>query len=353
MNKESKNNLSVCTLQDTKILLYNHLTKTSRISTPFPEAEDTQEDQTTSKSTTIVLSHALNSKNFLITNSKKELILYKITDEESLKYEIEGQIILPKKPTHYWVHKSKFYYWDKFGDVNSVQISDIKGKRPEDNTKPELIEEDGNVNPRPNKDIVLHESGNFCTLTCFYPFKFENGDIGIGIADEYYKIRVFDFPELHNLKTSVSFKKRFVNSMFYKKKALWIILDNMRLYRVDGAEIEHSENDLKNFSKVENFDFKEDSHVVFVQSGEETDRLNFFVNNREVVSYLIQEEEKEDGGLRYFLTDRKTVLKAQEENVLVLDEIAGDWEERDGELEVYRFIEMNNLEYEVVAVHEI
>lgn len=328
---------SACILQDTKIFLYNQTTKESKtLSLSTEEAP-------------ITLSHVINKSELLISTKKKDLFLYKINEDLTLN--LQGQIILPKRLTHSFVYKNRFYYWDKFGDINSLDIDDIRGKGPEDNMNPGLVKEDGNSNPRPNKDLIVHESGNFCTLTSFCPFKFENGDIGLGIADEYYKIRIFDFPNLHSLKTSISFRKRYVVSMTYFKGALYLIFDDMKLFRVNQEEIMNSFNDLENISEVKGFDFEAGSNVIFMQNSD--DKLNFFVDNQEIVRFGVEEKKVGEDEVEFELVERESVVKSGDESRLVLAEYGGDWTEFEHELAGFEVFEMKNVEYELVAKHEI
>jgi len=56
-------------------------------------------------------------------------------------------LFLPKKITHSWIDGSRIYYCDKYGDINSVDVIDVREHKDEEDASIRL------------------ETANFCTMT--------------------------------------------------------------------------------------------------------------------------------------------------------------------------------------------
>ena len=72
----------------------------------------------------ILIIHPLSRDHMLITqDDAKFLNAYQVS--EDLETTFRGRIKLSKRITHAWVAGQKFFYWDKFGDANSVNLQDL------------------------------------------------------------------------------------------------------------------------------------------------------------------------------------------------------------------------------------
>jgi hypothetical protein len=65
----------------------------------------------------------------------------------------------------------------------------------------------------------------------------------IALSDEYYKIRLFEFPELHSLYTNLAFRKRFVNFIFpLGEDSLLVMFDDHSFFVIPKKNLVESEN---------------------------------------------------------------------------------------------------------------
>jgi len=65
----------------------------------------------------------------------------------------------------------------------------------------------------------------------------------IALSDEYYKIRLFEFPELHSLYTNLAFRKRFVNFIFpIGEDSLLVTFDDNSFFLIPKQNLAESEN---------------------------------------------------------------------------------------------------------------
>ena len=63
------------------------------------------------------------------------------------------------------------------------------------------------------------------------------------MSDEYYKIRLFEFPELHSLYTNLAFRKRFVNFLFpLGEDSLLVMFDDNSFFLIPKQNLIDSEN---------------------------------------------------------------------------------------------------------------
>jgi len=193
---------------------------------------------------------------FLCADNEKHLKIFKV-DEQSLEHNLVGEIYMPKKITHGVVEEEKLYFCDKHGDISSVPLQSVRESKKSDEA-----------------DILL-ESGNFCMMTCVRAISNKSGERLFVTGDEYYKIRLFSFPNLHDLRTSISFKKRFVRSLQFWEDDLLVGFDDGSVFRLSKDQLDRSdsigENELTHlFSGSFSFIGTFDSIVV---SENETGRL--------------------------------------------------------------------------------
>lgn len=182
-------------LQDSHIVLANLSTKATKV----------QNLGITDLSFVYPLSQ---DKILLTFDQQKFLSAYNVSD--SLEASFKSKLKLTKKLTHGWVSGDRFYYWDKFGDVYSLSLEDLYSAPPFKEVKE-------GENEILDKSFLTQESGNFSTLTSFNTLRLNlAGEIKqyIALSDEYYKIRLFEFPNMHVLATNLAFRKRFVNYIF-------------------------------------------------------------------------------------------------------------------------------------------
>ena len=107
----------------------------------------------------IIVIHPLSRDRMLITqDDSKFLNAYEVS--EDLETTFKARIKLSKRITHCWISGSKFFYWDKFGDANSVNLADLYGA-------PEYKEVEQGENLTLDTAFQTIESGNFSTLTSF------------------------------------------------------------------------------------------------------------------------------------------------------------------------------------------
>jgi hypothetical protein len=105
----------------------------------------------------ILIIHPLPRDGVLITqDDAKFLNAYSISEE--LEATLKGRLKLSKRITHAWVSGNKFFYWDRFGDANSVILEDLYNA-------PEYQEPEKGQNPTMDTTFQTIESGNFSTLT--------------------------------------------------------------------------------------------------------------------------------------------------------------------------------------------
>ena len=65
----------------------------------------------------------------------------------------------------------------------------------------------------------------------------------IALSDEYYKIRLFEFPELHSLYTNLAFRKRFVNYIYpVAENSLLVAFDDNAFFLIPQSNLVESEN---------------------------------------------------------------------------------------------------------------
>jgi hypothetical protein len=101
--------------------------------------------------------HPVSTDGILLTvDDSKFLNAYTVT--EDLQAVFKSKLKLSKKISHGWVAQQKFYYWDKFGEANSVKLEDLYNA-------PEYVEVEEGENFILDVSFLTNESGNFSTLT--------------------------------------------------------------------------------------------------------------------------------------------------------------------------------------------
>lgn len=196
--------------------------------------------------------------------SDVEKYLHIFTVNEQLEATQTGKLYLPKKVTHSWVRNGKVFFCDKYGDINSVHLTKIKEAKPQPLPEavilaPDVIveeeqvgEEDQQQKKRPKKikrppikkdfEAIYLESGNFSTATEAKLMTNSEGVEKLYLADEYYKIRIFNFENLHILETNISFRKRFVSSFQLYNNDLLMVFDDSRFFKITAQQLEESNN---------------------------------------------------------------------------------------------------------------
>ena len=371
----------VSIIQDSKVLLVNLAKKTSKV--------------VELNLANLNFAWPLNSQ-LIVSDDQKYLTLFDLK-ADPIEAEFIAKFKLPKRLTHGWVSNSKVYYWDKFGDCNSVEIQTIidHGKKVNDylDTKVSLKGDEaseageggkeaenqggdqgeggangegqgeahgegGDQNAADdqaqkgiNKDAPLAqyvkmEAGNFSTLTANQTITLNNGGKAIALGDQYYKVRIFDFPDLHTLRTSVAFRKRWVTSLAYIGDSLYLIFDDNQIYRVDQKEIESSGNNpewIQKVAGVENFN-PDGLSMEFL--GNWGNGLTLLLGSSKVLRLGVKQQEGAEGASGKF----EFVVSSEEvygdSNILPL-ETGGDWESEAGLGSKNWYAVMNAEAYEV------
>lgn len=245
-------------LQDSHIVLVNLANQVSKVHNLGTEA--------------LNFIYPLSQDKILLTvDEQKFLNAYSVT--EDLSTEFKARLKLSKKLTHGWVAGERFYYWDKFGDIYSLKLEDLYNA-------PEFKEVTEGENFILDKSFLTQESGNFSTLTSFNLLKLNlTGQVQqyVALSDEYYKIRLFEFPNLHVLTTNLAFRKRFVNYIFeVNEDSLLALFDDNKFFRIpkecllssdstDVVEVTISEQfqALIDRKKLEFLELRENSTAIF------------------------------------------------------------------------------------------
>lgn len=164
--------------------------------------------------------HITPTGHLVVSDIEKYLRVYSI--QEDLNISEKGNLFLPKKVTHSWIDGSRLFFCDKYGDINSVDVDEIRELKEGEDAQIQL------------------ETGNFCTMTAARLQQNSRGERFLITADEYYKVRVFDYPNIHSLKTSIAFRLRFVTSLQLYKDNLLLGFDDQEAYMVKQGQIESS-----------------------------------------------------------------------------------------------------------------
>lgn len=204
-------------LQDSNVVLINLASKASKVQILGQE--------------TLSFIYPLN--NMLLTVDEQKF-LSAWTVAEDLTASFKSKLKLSKKLTHGWVSGQRFYYWDKFGDIYSLSLEDLYNA-------PEFVPAKVGENAILDTSFLTQESGNFSTLTAFSKLTLnisgENKQY-IALSDEYYKIRLFEFPEMHHLATNLAWRKRFVTGIFpVGLDTLLVLFDDNKFFRIPKSSI--------------------------------------------------------------------------------------------------------------------
>jgi hypothetical protein len=94
------------------------------------------------------------------------------------------------------------------------------------------------------------------------------------LSDEYYKIRLFEFPELHSLYTNLAFRKRFVNFIFpIGEDSLLVMFDDNSFFLIPKSNLVESENtgviELKSSEEIKSLFEGHKADLIDVRNGKE------------------------------------------------------------------------------------
>jgi hypothetical protein len=325
-------------LQDSKVLLVNLTTKANKVID-------------LALKTPLTWVYPIDDK-LLTTDEDKNLSIFKL-NIENFEFHQLNQIKLTKRLTHGWVDSGKIYYWDKYGDVNSVVMDDVinfveNSQELDDQADEDVMEpEEVQRLKRPDVDLITHESGNFSTLTAFRLLELEDNVKVVALSDEYYKIRFFDFPNLHKLRTNIAFRKRYVTSLQYFNGFLYLIFDDNKMFRIKNTELYSSDHNLDNIQPVL---YDSESSSFFKGKFE---FLNNWENGLTLLSgteriWRFDVVESEDGSVS--IENGKEVLDSGNDHLLVELETGGDWSAGFSNQGICAL--MDTTEYVVKSIHD-
>lgn len=200
--------------------------------------------------------HISNCSHLVLVNTLKELFLLNF-DIARQDHALGKKIVLPKGITHGWSEKGVLYLSDRSGDLYSQPFDKLKLEIEENGDKPNEI----------CKDLTL-ETSNFCQLVSCDLGKVKGTNV-FALADQYYKIRLLNRDNLHEMLMTVSLRTRYAeNVLIFKERSLLAYYDDGKLQLLDQTEVENSLNEDKNYighqlvGKVQFFALKDDQILV-------------------------------------------------------------------------------------------
>lgn len=179
--------------------------------------------------------HISTCSHLVLVNTLKELYLLNF-DISRQEHGLGKKIVLPKGITHGWSEKGVLYLCDRSGDLYSQPFDKLKVEIEENGDKPNEI----------CKDLTL-ETSNFCQLVSCDLGKVKGTNV-FALADQYYKIRLLNRDNLHDMLMTVSLRPRYAeNVLIHKERSLIAYYDDGKLQLLNQNEIENSLNEDKNY----------------------------------------------------------------------------------------------------------